>query len=65
MNGLSATETAKHIGDIGSFGVVVATFANWLPSIASLLSIIWVGIRIYETRTVQGLLRRKVATPDD
>ena len=65
MSGPSAADTARHIGDIGSLGVILATVANWLPSIASLLSIIWVGIRIYETRTVQALLRRKAITPDD
>jgi len=27
-----------------------------LPPIASLLTIIWLGLRIYESQTVQGLL---------
>lgn len=54
----------KHWGDIGSLGIVIGTLASWLPSIASLLSIVWVAIRIYETRTVQGLLGREGRSDD-
>jgi chromate transport protein ChrA len=49
-------ETMKPAGDILSIGVVLATLASWLPSIAALFTIIWTVIRIYETRTVQRLL---------
>lgn len=54
---------AKHAGDIGSVGVILASIADWFPSIASLLSIVWFLIRIYESRTVQGLLGRKGEVP--
>lgn len=54
---------AKHAGDIGSVGVILASIADWFPSIASLLSIVWFLIRIYESRTVQGLLGRKGQHP--
>ncbi|MGE0723189.1 MAG: hypothetical protein AB7O45_02375 [Alphaproteobacteria bacterium] len=53
---LSAAKTA---GDAVSFGVVVGTLLDILPAIAALLTIIWTAIRIYETATVQRLLRRK------
>ena len=52
------SETAKHNVDLASVGVIVATVVAWLPNIASLLSVIWFAIRIYETRTVQKLLGR-------
>lgn len=51
-------EAIKHVGDALSISVVVATMATWLPAIAALFSIIWTGIRIYETRTVQRWLGR-------
>ena len=57
------TGAAKHAGDIGSVGVILASIADWFPSIASLLSIIWFLIRIYESRTVQELLGRKAQLP--
>ena len=51
-------ETAKHVLDAASIGVAVATVISWLPSVAALLSIVWSAIRIYETKTVQGWLKR-------
>lgn len=49
-------EGMKPAGDILSFGVVLATLASWLPSIAAVFTIIWTAIRIYETKTVQQIL---------
>lgn len=31
----------------GSIGAAVATIAGWLPSIAALLSIVWLGLQIW------------------
>jgi hypothetical protein len=31
---------------------------SWLPPIASLFTIVWLGIRIYETDTVQKLIKK-------
>lgn len=57
---MSAPEqTVKAAGDVLSLSVVVGTLANWLPSIAAIISIIWGVIRIYETDTVQRMLRKK------
>lgn len=50
------TDHTKHIVDIASVGTAVATIAGWLPALAALFTIIWTGIRIYETKTVQRLL---------
>lgn len=54
----NATQVAKTVGDAFSIGVAVGTVLQWLPAVAALFTIIWTGIRIYETRTVQGLFRR-------
>lgn len=51
-------EQLKHVGDVLSVGTVVATIAGWLPAIAALVTIIWTGIRIYETQTCQKLLKK-------
>jgi hypothetical protein len=51
------SDSAKHAGDLVSLGVVFATIADWLPSVAALLTIVWTLIRIWETRTVQRLVR--------
>lgn len=50
----------KVTGDAVSIVTVVGTLAQILPSIAALLTIIWTGFRIYETKTVQGWLGNKV-----
>ena len=46
-------------GDVLSLSIIVSTLADWLPSIAAIISIVWGLLRIYETRTVQRLLRRR------
>ena len=51
-------EQLKHIGDALSVGTVVATIAGWLPAVAALVTIVWTGIRIFETATVQKLLKK-------
>jgi hypothetical protein len=52
-------DTVKHIADAASVVTVVGTLTGVLPSIAALFTIVWTGIRIYETDTVQRLIGRK------
>ena len=52
----SMNDSIKHAVDTVSIATVVGTLTHMLPSIAALFSIIWSAIRIYETKTVQGLL---------
>ena len=58
-----ATEGAKQVVDAVSIFTVVGTLGELLPPLAALFTIIWTGIRIYETKTVQRILKRK--PPDD
>lgn len=51
-------DTAKHLIDTASIGVVLGTLAAALPQIAALFSIVWTAIRISETQTVRNLLKR-------
>jgi hypothetical protein len=51
-----ATEGTKHVIDGISVLTVVGTLADILPPIAALVTIVWTGIRIFETQTVQGWL---------
>jgi hypothetical protein len=52
-------ETAKHILDALSLVTVVGTLIDMLPSVAAVFTIIWTGIRIWETKTVQSWFGRK------
>jgi len=52
------SEQTKHIGDALSIGTVAATLMEWLPAVAAILTIVWTLIRIYETDTVQKLLKK-------
>ena len=54
-------EATKHIIDFASIATVLGTLADMLPAIAALFTIVWTGIRIYETKTVQGWLSKKNA----
>ena len=53
------SEGAKLTGDIVSVATVLGTLAQWLPAIAALFTVVWTGIRIYETDTVQKLIGKK------
>ena len=54
----SLSDSTKQAGDVLSLGVALATIADWLPSVAALLTIVWTAIRIWETSTVQRLAGR-------
>lgn len=51
-------EHTKHVLDFTSIGVVFGTLVQILPSVAAMASLVWSCIRIYETKTVQGWLKR-------
>lgn len=44
--------------DIASFGIAAGTLAQILPHLAAILTIVWTLIRIWETDTVQRVVRR-------
>lgn len=52
-------ETAKHVVDALSIMTVVGTLVEMLPSVAAVFTIVWTGIRIWETETVQNMFGRK------
>jgi hypothetical protein len=53
------SEALKHILDALSVVTVIGALVNVLPAIAALFTIVWTGIRIWETPTVQGWFGRK------
>jgi hypothetical protein len=52
------SEGTKHVLDGLSVITVLGALVQILPAIAALFTIIWTGIRIYETDTVQGWIKR-------
>ena len=51
-------EASKDMMDIVAASTALATLAAWLPPVASLFTIVWLGLRIYESDTVKDLLNR-------
>ncbi len=49
----------KDVVDVVAASTAVLTLAAWLPPMASLFTIIWMALRIYESDTVQKLLGNK------
>lgn len=45
--------------DALSFTALIGTLASMLPSMATLLTVIWTALRVYEMETVQRLLKRR------
>jgi FtsH-binding integral membrane protein len=60
-----ANESVKALGDAASVVTVVGTLSDMLPAVAALFTIIWTGLRIYETDTIQKLLGKKSNEPQD
>ena len=52
-------EHTKHVLDFTSVGVVLGSLIQILPAIASVFTIVWTGIRIYETKTVQTWIKKR------
>ena len=48
---------AKHVADGLSFGVLISTFFSILPDVASLLTVIWMLIRVSETTRFDQFMR--------
>ena len=49
-------EPSKQVMDVVSVFTVIGTLGEILPPLAALVTIVWTGIRIYETETVQRWL---------
>jgi hypothetical protein len=54
----AVNEHTKSVIDWTSIGVAFGSLLQILPSIAAALSILWTIIRIYETKTVQGWIKK-------
>lgn len=54
------SDTVKHIMDGVSVVTAVGTITKMLPAVAAIFTIVWTGIRIYESDTVQKLLGKEV-----
>ena len=52
-------EPTKHAIDAASIFTAVGSVLQWLPEVAAIFTIVWTGIRIYETKTVQTWVKRK------
>ncbi len=52
-------EETKQVIDVAAASTAVLSLAAWLPPTASILTIVWLGIRIYESETVQKLVHGK------
>lgn len=49
----------KFFIDVASVGTVLGSLVALLPPLAALFTLIWTGIRIYETETIQKLFKKK------
>jgi hypothetical protein len=59
------SEGTKHAVDALSVVTVVGTLMEFLPAVAAIFTIVWTGIRIFESKTVQKLLGKEVVSQKD
>lgn len=66
MAHLHEIEQLKTIGDVTAISVMLGSMTDMLPAVAAIVTIVWSGIRIYETQTIQRLLgNRPTDTKED
>jgi hypothetical protein len=53
------SDSTKHVVDALSVATVLGTLMEFLPAIAAMFTIVWTGIRIWETDTVKRLFGRE------
>jgi len=53
------TQEGKQVLDLAAASTGVLSLAAWLPPVASLFTIVWLGLRIYESPTIQKLIDKK------
>tara|TARA_X000001388_G_scaffold21066_1_gene14057 strand:+ start:760 stop:954 length:195 start_codon:yes stop_codon:yes gene_type:complete len=61
-------EHVKQVGDAVSMATVVGTLMEVLPAISAVFVIIYTGIRIYETKTIQkwiGKDKKRIIIEED
>ena len=61
-------EHVKQVVDGISMATVVGALVDLLPAIAAVFTIVWTGIRIYETKTVQKWLgkdKKRIIVEDE
>ena len=56
---MAMEESMKESIDIVAASTGLLSLVAWLPPTASLLTIVWIGIRIYESKTVQRLVHKE------
>ena len=49
----------KNVIDWGAVAISLGTLFEYLPAVASLLSVIWLMLRIWESDTVQRMFGRR------
>ena len=51
-------QPSKELLDIAAASTGVLTLGSWLPPIASIFTIVWLGLRIWETDTVRKFFNK-------
>mgnify|MGYP003657168114 FL=1 len=55
---MAVQESVKETIDILAASTGLMSLVAWLPPTASLFTIVWLGIRIYESETIQKIMGR-------
>tara|TARA_R110000803_G_scaffold37378_4_gene80542 strand:- start:5106 stop:5291 length:186 start_codon:yes stop_codon:yes gene_type:complete len=55
---MAVEESVKETVDIVAASTGLLSLVAWLPPAASLFTIVWLGIRIYESTTIQKLVHK-------
>jgi len=56
---MNLSDSTKTVVDFASVFTVLGTLVDFLPAVAACFTIVWTLIRIWETKTVQKLFRKK------
>ena len=62
---MGLSEVDKNIVDVASVGGLGLVFVDILPAMTAALTFVWILIRVYETQTVQNILKKITGGTED
>jgi len=55
---MTGPEQIKQVIDTAAAAGTLAAVMQWVPPVTAVLTLIWVSIRIIETKTIQNIIKR-------
>ena len=56
---MTSQQQVGHVADAAAGATIVASIMQWIPEVSAVVGLVYLLVRLYETDTVQKLVKRK------